>query len=47
MRFHISDEEKESVWSRLCDNIPNYSKYRERTERNIRVYRLSPRESAT
>jgi deazaflavin-dependent oxidoreductase (nitroreductase family) len=41
----LSDEEKESVWERLCDNIPNYSAYRERTDRNIKVFRLSPRDS--
>jgi hypothetical protein len=41
----LSDEEKDSVWERLCDNIPNYSAYRERTDRNIQVYRLSPRDS--
>ena len=43
----LGDEEKESVWPRLCENIPNYAKYRERTKRNIRVYRLCPREGAS
>lgn len=38
----LGDEEKESVWQRLCENIPNYASYRERTARNIKVYRLSP-----
>jgi len=42
---HLSDEEKESVWGRLCDNIPNYSAYREQTDRNINVYRLVPNDS--
>ncbi len=42
---HLSDEEKESVWGRLCDNIPNYSTYREQTDRNINVYRLLPRDA--
>ena len=41
---HLSDEEKESVWGRLCDNIPNYSAYKEQTDRNINVYRLLPRD---
>ena len=41
----LSDAEKESVWQRLCDNIPNYSAYRDRTDRNIKVYRLIPRHS--
>lgn len=43
----LSDEEKEAVWPRLCDNIPNYARYRERTERNIQVYRLRPRDAAS
>lgn len=38
----LSDEEKEFVWQRLCENIPNYAAYAERTDRNIKVYRLSP-----
>ncbi|MBW2724627.1 MAG: nitroreductase family deazaflavin-dependent oxidoreductase [Deltaproteobacteria bacterium] len=42
---HLSDEEKESVWGRLCDDIPNYSAYREQTDRNINVYRLVPHDS--
>ena len=42
---HLNDEEKHAVWERLCENIPNYSTYRERTTRNINVYRLSPRAS--
>jgi deazaflavin-dependent oxidoreductase (nitroreductase family) len=32
-----SDAENESVWGRLCDNVPNYSTYREQTDRNIQV----------
>ena len=38
----LSEEDKETVWQRLCDNIPNYSAYKERTARNIKVYRLTP-----
>lgn len=38
----LSDYEKESVWERLVDNIPNYKVYRKRTDRNIKVYRLLP-----
>ena len=41
----LSDEEKEAVWGRLCENIPNYAAYKEQTDRNIKVYRLSPRDS--
>lgn len=41
----LSDEEREAVWARLVDNIPNYAAYRERTDRSIRVYRLVPRDA--
>jgi deazaflavin-dependent oxidoreductase (nitroreductase family) len=40
----LSDEQKDAVWERLVDNIPNYKVYKKRTERNIRVYRLKPSE---
>ena len=39
----LKDEEKDAVWLRLVDNIPNYKVYRERTNRNLKVYRLEPR----
>lgn len=39
----LSDGEKEAVWDRLVENIPNYALYKTRTERNIRVFRLVPR----
>ena len=39
----LSEKEKELVWERLVNNIPNYSLYRERTNRDIKVYRLAPR----
>lgn len=39
----LSDEAKEAVWDKLVANIPNYSKYRSQTDRNIKVYRLTPR----
>ena len=38
----LRNEEKELLWERLVDNIPTYSLYRERTDRNIKVYRLLP-----
>lgn len=38
----LSEHEKEAVWDQLVDNIPNYGVYRERTDRNIKVYRLVP-----
>jgi len=37
----VSDEEKETLWPRIADNIPQMKSYRVRTERNIKVYRLS------
>lgn len=40
----LSSEEKDAIWDRLVDNIPNYKVYKERTERNIKVYRLKPKE---
>ncbi|MEM7412406.1 MAG: nitroreductase/quinone reductase family protein [Myxococcota bacterium] len=43
----LSDDAKEVVWERLCLNIPNYAKYRAKTERNIQVYRLDPRSDAS
>jgi len=39
----LSDEEKDAVWERLVENIPNYKVYKQRTDRNIKVYRLVPR----
>lgn len=38
----LSDVEKDAVWDRLVDNIPNYKIYKQRTNRNIKVYRLQP-----
>ncbi|RMF16006.1 MAG: nitroreductase family deazaflavin-dependent oxidoreductase [Candidatus Dadabacteria bacterium] len=38
----LSDDEKAAVWDRLVANVPNYGSYVERTDRNIRVYRLIP-----
>ena len=43
---HLSDEEKQLVWERLCDNIPNYVSYKNQTDRNINVYRLVPQARA-
>ena len=40
------DAEKEAVWERLVENVSNYAAYRERTDRNIKVYRLQPVEEA-
>ena len=38
----LNDGEKEAVWDQLVDNIPNYRVYKQRTDRNIKVYRLRP-----
>ena len=36
----LTGEEKESVWGQLVANIPNYAKYKTRTDRDIKVYRM-------
>lgn len=38
----LNEEEKESVWDRLVDNIPNYKSYKQRTNRDLKVYCLMP-----
>jgi deazaflavin-dependent oxidoreductase (nitroreductase family) len=38
----LNGPDKAQVWDRLVDNIPNYAVYKERTDRDIRVYRLVP-----
>jgi deazaflavin-dependent oxidoreductase (nitroreductase family) len=37
----LSDEEKALVWPRIRQAIPQMKVYEKRTDRNIRVYRLS------
>lgn len=39
----LGEADKQAVWPRLVENIPNYAAYAERTDRNIRVFRLVPR----
>ena len=39
----LSDEEKERLWDRIATTIPQMHTYVRRTDRNIRVFRLSPR----
>jgi deazaflavin-dependent oxidoreductase (nitroreductase family) len=41
----ISDEEKDGVWAAIKRTIPQMAVYEQRTTRNIRVFRLSPRAS--
>lgn len=39
----LSDAEKDRLWPRIAENIPQMKSYRVRTTRNIKVYRLRPR----
>ena len=41
----LSEKQKNAIWDRLVDNIPNYAVYKERTGRNIKAYRLLPRQA--
>ena len=36
----ISDAEKDQLWGRICETIPQMRVYEKRTDRNIRVFRL-------
>ncbi|MGI9286706.1 MAG: nitroreductase family deazaflavin-dependent oxidoreductase [Pseudomonadales bacterium] len=36
----LSDQEKEAIWETLVANVPNYTVYKSRTDRNLQVYRL-------
>ena len=38
----LTDGEKAEVWPRLCEIVPQFETYVERTDRNIRVFRLVP-----
>ncbi len=38
----LSDAEKAEVWPRITGTIPQISTYEQRTDRNIRVFRLTP-----
>jgi deazaflavin-dependent oxidoreductase (nitroreductase family) len=38
----LSDDEKAAVWPRIRQTIPQMSTYEQRTDRNIRVFRLTP-----
>lgn len=39
----VSDAEKKALWPRLVSVIPQFAVYAERTDRNIQVFRLSPK----
>jgi deazaflavin-dependent oxidoreductase (nitroreductase family) len=39
----LSDEDKAAIWPKLVANVPQYARYVKLTDRNIKVYRLSPR----
>lgn len=38
----LSDEEKRVLWPRIRQTIPQMATYERRTDRNIRVFRLTP-----
>lgn len=38
----LADEEKEALWDRIATTIPQMHTYKRRTDRNIRVFRLTP-----
>jgi deazaflavin-dependent oxidoreductase (nitroreductase family) len=38
----LSDDEKAAVWPRIRRTIPQMATYEQRTDRNIRVFRLTP-----
>ncbi len=38
----LTDEEEDRVWPRIVETIPQMATYVTRTDRNIRVFRLSP-----
>ena len=37
----LSDEEKENVWGKIREAIPQMNVYEKRTDRNIRVFRIT------
>ena len=41
----LDDAEKELVWSKICETLPQIRVYSKRTDRNIRVFQLSRRTS--
>jgi deazaflavin-dependent oxidoreductase (nitroreductase family) len=38
----LTDDEKAAAWPRITTTIPQMSTYEQRTDRNIRVFRLTP-----
>jgi hypothetical protein len=40
----LADDEKAAVWPRIKVTIPQMATYELRTDRNIRVFRLSPKD---
>lgn len=38
----VPDDEKETLWPRLDEAIPQFAVYRRRTDRDIKMYRLRP-----
>lgn len=42
----LSQEEKEQIWPRLHEIVPQFRTYLDRTDRDIRIFRLRPTRSA-
>lgn len=42
MARRLSSDEKKAIWPKLVANVPQYATYVLRTDRDIKVYRLSP-----
>jgi hypothetical protein len=38
----LTDSEKAILWPKIADTIPQMKSYVKRTDRNIKVYRLTP-----
>jgi deazaflavin-dependent oxidoreductase (nitroreductase family) len=39
----LEGEEREKAWAHMLETWPNYNKYAERTDRQIKVFELTPR----
>jgi deazaflavin-dependent oxidoreductase (nitroreductase family) len=42
---HLEGDERAAAWSHMLQTWPNFAKYEERTNRRIKVFLLTPRES--
>ena len=39
----LEGDERAAAWSRMVDTWPNFTKYQQRTDREIKLFQLSPR----